>query len=351
MRVSTGSARWYRRFRDEDGATAVILLLLLVVLIGVTALTIDGGLLWVKKRNVQSAADAAALSWARSCATAAGGTAQTDALAVAQQNSTNVTLRSGYPQYGSGGCALNGGTVKVSYQGNQNLLFGPAVGVSSPKVVVASARARWGGAGGADKVVPLMISFRNTDCNIPNGTPPQTCHFWWDDDFAGMSTFGIMNLSTWGSTTCTPGAVDSNLNSAIDDGWPTPLLLTTNPTYVCGVNNSSVHGNVFSHIDHILPHTFMFPVNDPAQQVPPCPNTATTCQPPVRYAVIGFAEMTMTVASTNNRQAQAMCNGVASPGSGGNYRCIQATWTGWNTTGYVPGGGTSFGVVAIGLDQ
>jgi Flp pilus assembly protein TadG len=357
------------RIRDERGATAVLLALTLVVLIGIVALSIDGGLLLSKYRQVRRASDAGALAAAISCgkqeppdptgkAIASAGTytaANVDTTAPAAPAPT-VTFKNlnGTPVSPQSCNGMSAGKVTVQYTVQQPLIFGPAIGVSSPKPVSASATAIWGAAGGANNVVPLMISFRNTDCNIPNGTPPQTCHFWIDDDFPGLSTFGIMNLSTWGyaaGQTCPSGGQSADLNTAIDSGWPDALLLTTNPTYVCGVNDNSVHANVASHINNILPHSFLFPVNAPALQVPPCPNGSTTCAAPDKYAIIGFAEMTVTRRIENNNQAQTLCAGVSSPGSGGNYRCIEAVWTGWNTTGYSPGGGTNFGTIAVTLGQ
>lgn len=360
------------RLKDERGASAVLLAIVLVVLIGILALSIDGGLLLSKYRQVRRASDAGALAAAISCGkreTLPLPTPTDNAISNANAYSaanvdvdptqpiaplSTVTFKdvNGNPVPNCNG--LSAGKVTVRYTVQQSLLFGPAVGVSSPKPVSAAATAIWGSAGGADNVVPLMISFRNTDCNIPNGIPPQTCHFWWDDDFSGLSTFGVMNLSTWGSTagqSCPPGGSNADLNSAIDDGWPDPLLLTTNPTYVCGLNDSAVHANIFSHIDHILPHNFLFPVNSPALQVPPCLDSATTCSAPSKYAIIGFAEMTISRPSENNKKAVSLCAGVSSPGSGGNYRCVEAVWTGWNTTGYIPGGGANFGTIAVTLGE
>ena len=334
------------RFRDESGVTAVILAVVLVVVIGLLALSIDGGLLWVKYRKVRNANDAAALAAALSCAEGEGQTAaDTSADNVASLNApvTPLTENAYTPS-----CNPDAGTVEVNYSGTQALLFGPAVGVTSPKPVVGTATATWGAAGGSDIVVPLMISL--SDCDIPDGTPPVTCHFWWDDDFPGESTFGIVNLDTWGwaagQAGCGPS--DSDLNAAIDQGWSEPLLLESNPTYVCALEG--VHANVAQHINHILPHSFMFPVNDPTQQVPPCPAGSATCPELYQYAVIGFAELTITESIVNNNNAEDLC-GTISPGSGGNYRCVEAVWTGFNTTGFSPGGGENFGLTAVGLSE
>lgn len=339
------------RVRDDRGATAVILAVVLVVVIGVLALSVDGGLLWVKYRNIRNANDAASLAAALGCAGGDGlAAANTSANAAAAANASDATALEANVY--TPNCNPNAGQVHVRYWGEQELMFGPAVGISSPKPVVASATAAWGAAGGSDSVVPLMISFRNTDCSIPNGVPPQTCHFWWDDDFPGLSTFGLMNLSTWGYTagqTCPSGSGSANLNEAVDTGWPEPLILTSNPTYVCSINNNSVHANVASHVNAILPHQFMFPVNSSTQQIPPCAAGATTCLGPNKYAIIGFAEMTITNSIVNNNRAATLCAPLNSPGSGGNFRCVEAVWTGWNASGYVPGGGASFGTVAVAL--
>jgi hypothetical protein len=53
-----------RRSRGERGAILVQVAVLLIVLIGMTALVVDYGLLWVSRRQAQNAADAAALAGA-----------------------------------------------------------------------------------------------------------------------------------------------------------------------------------------------------------------------------------------------------------------------------------------------
>ena len=54
--------------RGEEGAVAVIVVLSLVALIGVTVLTVDVGQLLFKRRAMVNASDAAALAAAQSCA-------------------------------------------------------------------------------------------------------------------------------------------------------------------------------------------------------------------------------------------------------------------------------------------
>ncbi|MHB1341435.1 MAG: pilus assembly protein TadG-related protein [Coriobacteriia bacterium] len=53
------------RFRDEGGAVAVVVALVMVILIGLTAFAVDAGYLYSIRRQLQSAADAAALAGCR----------------------------------------------------------------------------------------------------------------------------------------------------------------------------------------------------------------------------------------------------------------------------------------------
>lgn len=58
MRVSMR----FRRKTDERGATAILVAMLTLVLVGISAFTVDFGLAYVSKRQLQTAADAAALA-------------------------------------------------------------------------------------------------------------------------------------------------------------------------------------------------------------------------------------------------------------------------------------------------
>ena len=348
------------RLRDQRGAAAVITALLLVVFIGLMALAIDGGVLWVKYRRARNANDAAALAAALSCARNEGLTvanAQADSVARANMSDAAQTQANSYPS----GCQPSAGTVTVRYGGNQSLSFAPVVGMSSPKPVVAQATAVWGPPGAAGNVVPLTISAGAlSTCDIPNGTPPRRCLFWWDSDLTSQATWAILNLSTWdysaGQGGCSPDG--SNLNDAVTSGWPSPLSLDPNPKYPCAVMGA--HTNVSNQInklgkDNGWPLTFLFPVNDPTKQVASdgsvCAYTNPDCDV-YQYAIIGFAEMQVQRDIENGPAAVDMCNPPVPPKSPGNFFCMEAVWTGWNSTGYEPGGGsTNFGTIAISLKQ
>src|SRR5262245_42903640 len=61
-RRASGPRLLARLLRDEEGAYLLIMTAAIPVFIGLTALATDGALIFYNKRNVQSAADAAAYS-------------------------------------------------------------------------------------------------------------------------------------------------------------------------------------------------------------------------------------------------------------------------------------------------
>src|SRR5512139_127280 len=54
-----------RRLKDESGAVAVVVALSIIVLVGMAALAVDAGYLYSVRRQLQTAADAAALAGCR----------------------------------------------------------------------------------------------------------------------------------------------------------------------------------------------------------------------------------------------------------------------------------------------
>ena len=74
------------KHRDERGATAVVLALLMVVMVGFTALAVDVGALRWDQKQLQNGADAAALAVANDCAKGKCGDQQTTASGLANAN-------------------------------------------------------------------------------------------------------------------------------------------------------------------------------------------------------------------------------------------------------------------------
>lgn len=338
------------RLRDDSGATAVIVAILIIVLVGMLALAVDGGILWVKYRGVRTANDAAALAAAYSCATGeglAGAETAADNIAAANVADAASTQAGAYPQ----GCMVEGGQVTVYFGGEQTLMFGPAIGVSSPRPVAAQATALWGGAGGASNVAPLMLSLdRLSDCDIPDGPDlvvgVSRCFFWWDNGTRNDTTaltnaeWGLVDLTTWGVEPwggCGGNVSQSDVGNWITNGYPGSLLIDPSPEYVC--RGSGFQGNALNNdIDAQVGEILFFPVNDPQQQVQ---SGGTLCRPDgvdgpctvQKYAMVGFAALEVTHVWTG-QNAQAMCGQIAT--NNGSLRCLEAVWQGFQPGGLTP---------------
>ena len=367
MRVNRRYDALRKRLDDESGATAVMLVVLLVLIIGILALSIDGGLLWTKYRRVRNANDAASLAAAYSCATGLGlADANLMADRVAQSNVAGAATVPP-PEYSSPICDPNGGTVTVHYRSSQVLMFGPAVRVSSPKLVVGKATAVWGGAGGSKDVIPLMVmKGRLSTCNVVpqpgKPTPPvgTECGFWFSSKALGSSSWGLLNLDidSWATTSAPSGcnAGHSDLAGIIRNGLSSPLLLKQPPpTYVCAKN-----GDAIQPIDNAIEDAlnsgrtdFAMPVNDPSLEVDTC--SGSTCEP-YKYAIIGFAFLRPSQIYDSNKKSDEVgfskCAGAIPLGADTkNSFCLVASWQGYSSEGLNPRGGPNFGLTAIGLQQ
>jgi hypothetical protein len=338
------------RLRDDSGATAVIVAILILVLVGMLALAVDGGILWAKYRGIRTANDAAALAAAYSCAAGEGlADAETSAENIAAANVSDAvsTQAATYPQ----GCMVEGGQITVYFGGQQTLMFGPAVGVSSPRPVAAQATAVWGGAGGASNVAPLMLSLdRLSDCDIPDGPDlvvgVSRCFFWWDNgtpnDTAALTNaeWGLVDLTTWGVEPwggCGGNVSQSDVGNWITNGYPGSLLIDPSPEYVCRGNG--FQGNALNNdIDAQAGEILFFPVNDPQQQVQ---SGGTLCRPDgvdgscsvQKYAMVGFAALEVVHVWTG-QDAQAMCDQISA--NNGSLRCLEAVWQGFQPGGLTP---------------
>ena len=336
---------------DESGVVAVLVALLLVVLLGMLALGLDWGLLYVRHREIRAANDAAALAAAQSCGLNEG-LSQADAQADAFANSNAP----GASSFATGnvydpGCVPESGTVTVHYQADQTLYIAPAIGVSSPQTVQARATAMWGGAGGATNVAPLMLSMgRLSSCDIPNGAQDgDRCFFWWDNGTGNDTTelsnaeWGLMDLTAWNVAPAAgcPGNVNqSDVTTWVREGFPGVLeLAQPPPTYVC--RGSGFQGGALDQdVNFMAGQKLIFPINDSSQQVQA---NGSLCRPGNvdgdctvhKYAIIAFGVMEV-VQVWSGTQAVTRCAPANPPSNNGSIRCLEAIWRGVQTGGVFP---------------
>lgn len=147
--------------KDEKGATLVIFALIIFVLFGFTALVVDVGALYVERRNMVTAADAAALAGAMELALTKD---ESEALDVAKNYAEEKNL------------AESSDAVIVTIEGekavqvdvgiNKNLIFAKLIGFSNANVG-ASATAIWGYPTGMSDLLPIF--YEDLGGNLPVG--------------------------------------------------------------------------------------------------------------------------------------------------------------------------------------
>ena len=298
MRVT----KWLSRPRgdDERGATAVIVVLTLIALLGMIILTVDVGQLLYKRRAMVNASDAAALAAAQSCAGLADSDdpgAMANAFAV-----DNVSVATGgiTDMVGCDGPPF--GHVTVEYGMDQGLFFAGVLGFDGPAAVRTEATAGWGPTGAANPL-PIVVytGSGQGNCDIQEGIGPDiACYLWYDNDLFDQSSFGFLNLCT-STDPCQHGwdvssgdncpNVGASLRSDwIDSNWSGGPNVVNYPaaTYVCRV--SGLTSSNWSSLEQRIGDDLIFPVNDCNTQVDRN-GTPIGCNPseaPDKYNIIGF---------------------------------------------------------------
>ena len=212
-----------RRLDDERGATAVMLSLLMIPMLGFAALAVDVGALYAERARLQVAADAAAIAVAQDCSRGNCG----DMLATAQ---ALITANDGagtaaYP-------VLSGDPLSVTVTGStpQEHWFAPVLGHDST-AVSASATVGWGSPSRGTSVLPLTFSWcsfkAQTGGGIPSSETVQTVRLTKSDGLADCTGpsgnvvpggFGFIGTST--GTCEVTSAVDQKLISSTGNTPP-----------------------------------------------------------------------------------------------------------------------------------
>ena len=366
MRVRTRSLP-SRLLYDERGVTGFIVAITMVVLLGMVALSMDLGLMLIKRRGMVNANDAAALAAAISCARTDGqAAADTQADSLATSNVSNA-VRATDPVY-SPSCDAPSGAVTVHYQGSQKLFFAPAVGVSSPKNISFTSRARWGPAGGAGGVLPLMVNEgRLSTCQIPGTVEGTECWFYVDNNALGNATWALMNVQPncgdnkygWnvsvsvcskvnpGPTYKCPTFSNAEMQAIVNQGSGALSFNYPQPTYVCTVPGN--HASVFNNMGSLQGSVRLFPVNDETKQILSggtlCPYP--TCTPDM-FDIVGFIQMKILNVWKGSDSGWDTVN-CPGPKKGSAY-CLHTVWLGYTTDpGDICDSCEDFGVRAVKL--
>jgi Flp pilus assembly protein TadG len=172
-RLTSLRRRVRTRLSGERGATAAIVAVLLVPVMGFAAIAVDVGAVYAERARLQTAADAAALAVARDCAVGACGDMQTTAQDLVTANVGEADAAP--PQLGT-----NPSTVTVTGNHPVEHWFAPVLGEDSTDVT-ATATVAWGAPGGGTAALPLIFSLcewnAQTGGSLPSTTIERTILF------------------------------------------------------------------------------------------------------------------------------------------------------------------------------
>lgn len=156
------------RLRSERGATAVMVALLMVPLVGFAAIAVDAGALYAEKAQLQNGADSAALAVAQHCALNACGDTASTAADFANANANDGAANVFDIQLGTNSVTVSDSTLTADGAGAISHPLAALIGVDST-TVHASATAVWG-APKAANVLPLAMSYCEFEKAL-DGTP------------------------------------------------------------------------------------------------------------------------------------------------------------------------------------
>lgn len=146
-------SRFTSLLRDEKGAAAVIVALMITVLLGLAALVIDVGYLYEIRRQLQSAADAAALA---ACQEMVLKASDPNVMALSADVAQEYATRKNTAENANPTIDLTDRSVTVTTSRKANLFFAKVFGTSE-KTVHATAKAKVAYLVGTKKMIPLGI--------------------------------------------------------------------------------------------------------------------------------------------------------------------------------------------------
>jgi Flp pilus assembly protein TadG len=293
---------------DDSGVASIFFVLAMVLILGVTAVALDGGAAIAAHRSAQNSADAAALAVATDCARGA-----------ACPSSVAPYLQSGET---AGAPAINtgAGTAQVTVSKTVDFNFAPIIGMNNG-TVHRSATAKWGTIASAT-TIPLTIASCEFSQAILVGTTDITLYVDDPNPHTGCSATsgGFGKLTT--TNACT--------------------VAFTSGTTVLGQPGNSFNG--FPGCIGTLPTNLLVPIYDSAQCDP------NRCKGNGQYTLIGFAEFRLTGYSFNGNVFAGTLDKKCPDQQGLLGRnCIRGDFIQFVTSQGTPGPSTNFGLVQVSL--
>lgn len=327
--------------RQERGASAVLVAVLMVPLIGMVALGVDVGSMYWENAQLQNGADAAALAVAKSCAdqsqtsNCTGAAALATSIAGGNANDSAADAAVSWPGNCSSGAAA-GNYVRVDtstltpggstvYQHPFATALGALLGTPNPATTIrASACAHWGYPTTSTPMLPLAISLcsftpalsgnkvlieyanpqQQASCPGNAAYPPGG--FGWLQDVGCVATIDQGNTAPGAPGNSYPNACDSVMNTAMGKTILVPIF--DQVTAGSGQNGQN------------------------------------------QYHISGFAAFVITGWRLGGGNSLPQnYNDPSAPACTGSCRGIQGYFTHWTTTTSGSVGGTNYGAVIVAL--
>lgn len=291
---------------NEDGATAVIVVLSLFALFGMIVLVVDVGGLLYARRGMVNASDAAALAAAQSCI-GVGESEEAFADQFALSNADGVFTAGGNITAQQNCHEGEAGYVSVEYSKEWPLFFSGVLGVEGGGQVTTAATAHWGPTGTASPI-PLVIyeTALQGRCDVPRVEEGTTCYVWEDNDIGlGGGDFGFLDVDEgWNvdkSARCdNSGGADQLADWISGDGIEPLGLNYPSATWVCTREMEGGNNPAWRALEGLIGQTRDFPIVGvtPADGEPSFIGT-----PQSKYNVIGFAHFEIMSVSMASKDA------------------------------------------------
>jgi Flp pilus assembly protein TadG len=286
------TSRLLRRLAGERGASAVVLSLLMVPILGFAAIAVDVGALYAERTRLQTAADAAALAVAGDCARGACGDMQATAQAMV---TANVGAANSAPPV----LGTNPNSVTVTGRTPTEHWFAPVLGHDST-AVSATATVTWGAPGGGTAALPLVFSWCEWTAQTGGALPSTT-------------TERVIELPKTSDTGCTgPGHkfVSGGFGWLDTGGHTCTATSRVGGWFHQETGNNPSQGCEPEHFDGLLGQTVLLPIFDEVSG-----NGSKG-----KYHVYGYAAFTLTgYYFAGKYKGTKAC--------GGNERCIKGYFT------------------------
>ncbi len=235
----------------QNGGIMMAWAVLLPIIVGMLGLGVETGTWYLSKRNLQTAADTAALSGARET-TSAKRTSASQAAIVQNGFSSGITVTVNNPPV-SGSYTTNNNAVEVIITKSQNLTLSSLFLGTSPIVTARAVAVKQTASSGSGCVMALAGNGTGIDITGSSTMTMPTCtlisnsNVTASENFSGSSNTNVYTLYTEGNYNVSGSAV---LTTAVTptihgDETPDPYANLTVPTFSgCNNNNFSTHSTV-----------------------------------------------------------------------------------------------------------